>query len=262
MASALQSYNTGHFAEAEQICRQLLTQVPRHPAVHQLLAILALDGQRLEAARQHIIQSLDERPRHGPTLLIAGKIARAEGDLATAAGYFETASAAMPGAEAHFHLANILSAQGRTEEAITVFRRAAALAPNAMEIVLNLGTALRDNGELQAARDAFEKAVALQPSFAEAWFNLGLTRQDLHDGQGAVDAFAEALRLRPDYADAALNLGIALQETRRMEEALVAYRMAAGLQPALFGRIAHAMAAGSTGQLWLSSAHLRRALRL
>ena len=330
MASALQSYNAGRFAEAEQACRQLLVHAPRHPAVHQLLAVLALNGQHIAAARRHIVQSLDERPRHGPALLIAGKIARAEGDLATAAQYFEAASSAMPDAgeadyllaetllepappkaipvlrrllgrqprhaqawcllglalrknddlpgaleafrtaalcepgmgKAHFHIANTLSAQGRTEEAIGVLRHAAVLAPHAMEIALNLGTALRENGELPAAQDAFEKAVSLRPSFAEGWFNLGLARQDLHDCRGAADAFGEALRLRPDYADAALNLGVALQEDRRMEEALAAYRVAVRLQPTFFGRIAHAMTAGSTGQLWLSSAHLKRALQL
>ena len=330
MASALQSYNTGRFAEAEQACRQLLVHAPRHPAVHQLMAVLALHGQRIAAARQHIVQSLDERPRHGPSLLIAGKIARAEGDLAIAAQYFEAASAAMPDADeadylhaetllelaapkaipilrrllsrqprhaqawcllglalrknhdlpgaleafrtavlcepdmskAHFHIANILSAQGHTEEAISVLKHAATVAPEAMEIALNLGTALRENGELAAARDAFEKAVSLRPSFAEGWFNLGLARQDLRDCRGAADAFGEALRLRPDYADAALNLGVVLQEDRRMEEALAAYRVAVRLQPELFGRIAHAMTAGSTGRLWLSSAHLKHALQL
>ena len=263
MAAALHCYNTGRFNEAEAACHSLLTHVPRHPAVHQLMALLTLRDQRLDMARKHIVQSLTERPQHGPSLLIAGKIARAENDAGTAARYFEAAAASMPdSSEAYFHLANTLAAQGLHVEAIKHYRQAQTLAPEAMEIALNLGTALRDSGDLEAARECFEKAVVLVPDFAQGWFNLGLTRQDLHDRDGAVAAFRTALTLRPDYADAALNLGVALQEARRMEDALDAYRLAVRLRPENFGRIAHAMTADSTGQLWLSTAQLKHALQV
>lgn len=328
MATALRSYNAGRFSEAETACSQLLAHAPRHPAVHQLLAVLALAANDVSAARTHIIQSLAERPQHGPSLLVAGKIVRTEGDLATAAQYFECASAVMPGSDepdlllgmtlvelgsptaisvlrrlldsherhadawcllglalrrhgepgaaleafrnaidcnpslskAHFYLATEMYAQGRAEEAIAAFTRAQELDSGSMEIALNLGTALHAAGDSKAARTAFEKAVALAPSFAEAWFNLGLACQDLRDLQGAAAAFRTALHHRPDYAEAAVNLGIVLQDARLMNDAMDAYRMAVRLRPETFGRIAQALAGGSTGQLWLSVDHLRRTL--
>ncbi|MBG7618264.1 tetratricopeptide repeat protein [Herbaspirillum sp. AP02] len=262
LGTALQHYNAGRFAQAQALCLALLAQAPQHPAAHQLLAMLALQRQALTPARQHILQSLAPRPQHVPSLIIAGKIAQAAADLDGAIGYFDAATRYQPDlSEAHFHLGNSLSAMGRHQEAIQALRQAVALAPQAMEAVLNLGTALREQGDLPAARAAFAQAVQLRPEVAEGWFNLGLALQDLQQRDDAVEAFARALALRPDYADAALNLGVALQEARRMEAALEAYRTALRLQPQWFGRIAHALSAGSSGQLWLHGHQLEAALR-
>ncbi|WP_343741878.1 tetratricopeptide repeat protein [Herbaspirillum huttiense] len=262
MGAALQHYNAGRAGEAEQACHALLALVPQHPAAHQLLAMLALDRQALAQARQHILLSLTPRPQHVPSLLMAGRIAQAEGDPATAVQYFDAAARHQPGlSQAHFHLGTSLSALGRHAEAVAALRQAVALAPQAMEAVLNLGSALRELGELSAAREAFEQACRLRPEVAETWFNLGLTLQDMKEGAAAVDAFARALQLRPGYADAALNLGVALQEIHRMDDALQAFRTALRLQPQWFGRIAHALAAGKSGRLWLHVRDLEAALR-
>lgn len=261
MAEALRSFNAGRAAESEAACRRLLLQDPRNPAVHQLLAVLSMSRQDPAAARSHVIQSLAGRPQHGPTLLLAGKIARAAADFTTAMHFFERAATFMPdAAEAHFYLATAMYAQGLAEESIPVFRRACALEPSVMETVFNLGLALFKTGRAEEARRAFEQAIAIDPAFADAWFNLGLAHQDLGDLEGAAAAFRAALKQRPDYAEAAVNLGIVLQDARRMDDAMQAYRTAIRLRPGAFGQIAHALTGGSTGQLWLSADHLRRAL--
>lgn len=328
MAEALHSFNAGRLSESETTCRRLLMQDPQNPAVHQILAVLALDRNDLSAARSHVIQSLERRPQHGPTLLLAGKIARAAADLTTAAHFFERASALMPVAaepdlllgatlvdlgsagaipvlerllsryeqdangwcllglalrrhgdagsaleafrkavgcdarmaKAHFYLATEMYAHGLVLEAIPVFRQAQELDPSAMEVVFNLGLALHKAGQAEEARRAFESTIAIAPSYADAWFNLGLACQDLDDLDSAAAAFRAALEHRPDYAEAAVNLGITLQDARRMDDAMQAYRLAVRLRPETFGRVAHALTVGSTGQLWLSVDDLRHAL--
>ncbi len=261
LAAALQHYNAGRFAEAEQASHALLALAPQHPAAHQLLAMLALNRQALPQARQHILLSLAPRPQHVPSLLIAGRIALAENDPASAVPCFEAAARYQPElSQAHFHLGTTLSALGRHAEAVPPLRQAITLTPQAMEAVLNLGSALRELGELTAARDAFAQASRLRPDAVETWFNLGLVLQDLKEGTAAIDAFARALQLRPDYADAAINLGVALQEAHRMDEALQAFRTALSLQPHWFGRIAHALTAGSSGRLWLHVRDIKAAL--
>ncbi|MCI1006682.1 MULTISPECIES: tetratricopeptide repeat protein [unclassified Herbaspirillum] len=262
LAGALQHYNAGHFAQAEQASHAVLALAPQHPAAHQLLAMLALNRQALAQARQHILLSLAPRPQHVPSLLIAGRIALANADPEGAVACFEAAAHHQPDlSQAHFHLGTSLSALGRHAQAATALRQAVALAPQAMEAVLNLGSALRELGDLAAARTAFTQACRLRADLAEPWFNLGLTLQDLQETAAAVEAFARALQLRPDYADAALNLGVALQEVHRMDEALQAFRTALRLQPQWFGRIAHALTAGTSGRLWLHMRDLEAALR-
>jgi tetratricopeptide (TPR) repeat protein len=260
MAAALGSYNAGRFAEAEAACRRLLSLAPRHPAVHQLLAVLAMTGNDLDAARSHIVQSLAERPQHVPSLVIAGKIARAEGDRATAAQYFERASALAPGADEPEFLLGATLAEMGAPAAVPVLQRLLDRHPQHAPAWHLLGVARQAAGEKHAAQAAFEQALALAPGLAEVWFNLGLVRQDLHDLKGAAQAFRAALERRPDYAEAAVNLGIVLQEAHRMEEAMEAYRLAVRLRPDTFGRIAHALASAPAGQVWLNVGELKRAL--
>lgn len=236
MAAALQSYNSGHFVQAEQACRHLLEHAPRHPAVHQLLAVLALTDQRLTAARLHILQSLNERPQHGPTLLIAGKIARAEGDLATAARYFEAASAAMPGAdEADYRLAETLlelDAPSANTSTIAVLRRLLSHHPRHARAWCLLGQALRKNDDVEAALEAFRTAARCAPDMSKAHFHIATTLSAQGRTGEAIAVFRHAAALAPDVMEIALNLGSALREHGELAAACKAFEDAIALQPA------------------------------
>lgn len=260
MAAALGSYNAGRFAECEEICRRLLSHAPRHPAVHQLLAVLAMAKNDVDTARSHILQSLAERPQHVPSLVIAGKVARAEGDLATAAQYFERAALLAPGADEPEFLHGVTLAEMKSPAAIPVLQRLLDRHPQHAQAWYLLGVARQAAAEAHAAQAAFERALALAPGLAEAWFNLGLVRQDLRDLEGAAQAFRAALERRPDYVEAAVNLGIVLQDAHCIDEAMEAYRLAVRLRPDTFGRIAHALAGAPAGQVWLNVGDLKRAL--
>jgi tetratricopeptide (TPR) repeat protein len=234
MAAALQSYTSGHFAQAAQGCRQLLVHAPRHPAVHQLLAVLALTDQRLAAARQHIIQSLNERPQHGPTLLIAGKIARAEGDLATAAHYLDAASAAMPGTdEADYWLAEtLLELDAPSANTIAVLRRLLSHHARHARAWWLLGQALRKNDDVEAALEAFRTAAQCAPDMSKAHFHIATTLSAQGRTGEAIAVFRHAAALAPDVMEIALNLGSALREHGELAAACKAFEDAIALQPA------------------------------
>ena len=57
--------------------------------------------------------------------------------------------------EAHFHLGNALTGQGKLEEAITEFRAAIRINPDDAEAHCNLGLTLRAQGKLAEASVAF-----------------------------------------------------------------------------------------------------------
>ncbi len=136
-----------------------------------------------------------------------------------------------------------------------------ALRPGHPPTLLIAGQAQHACRALHAALHSFEQLVVTTPSDPHAWFQLALVKQDLHDLPGAEQALRRVLQLAPQRADAGVNLGIVLQEQGQLEAALAAYGRAYVQREDTFGRIAHALAAGKVGRLWLDLDALRALLR-
>jgi Flp pilus assembly protein TadD len=299
LARAVALLRQGDLEGAATLCRQLLHRAPRDPALHQLAAAIALQRGNAREAAGWAASSLALRPDHPPTLLLAGRAARAAGERRQALDFFRCAQQLAPArAEAAFlacimllelgdpqaqslvatllerfpddvegwqALGTALQQAGQAAAALVAFTRAAraavAHAPEDAAAALRLGLCLRQGGDSAAALAALERAVTLAPSLADAWFALGLARQDARDFGGAVAAYRTALARRPDLAEAAVNLGISLQQSGDLAAAKAAYGEALRLRDDSFGRIAQALAAAPTGEVWLDLAALRRSLR-
>lgn len=105
------------------------------------------------------------------------------------AATFENPNAWMP----HNNLALILSARGRTNEAIEENRRAIELAPGAPEPYFDLGVLLHQAGDLQGAEESYRRCLELRPSELRARVNLasllesmGRAREALAQWQAAA----------------------------------------------------------------------------
>ncbi|MES2071702.1 MAG: tetratricopeptide repeat protein [Pseudomonadota bacterium] len=258
MSEAIAAFNSGRFDLAVGICAGILRPSPDNSAAHQLLAVICMQRGDTALARQHIQTSLQFRPDHGPSLLIAGRAARADCDLAAAVGYFERAEAITPAEFEPAYLYGVtLLEYGDLAAATSVLERLVLLHPRHALAWCGFGSTLQQAGKKKAARDALEQAVALDSRLTDAWFNLGIVRQDLGDLAGSANAFVMALQYRPDYAEAAVNLGIVLQESGAADEAMDAYRRAYRLRAATFGRIANALTSSPCGRLWLDLGELR-----
>ena len=194
LALAINHVNAGQREQAKRLCALAQATHPAHPAVQQLLAVLALQDGDAPGARRHAEASLAQRPGHPPTLLLAGQAQHA-------------------------------------------------------------------CGVLHAALQSFEQAAAAMPGDSHAWFQIALVRQDLRDLTGAENALRRVLQLAPARADALVNLGIVLQERGQLDAALQAYGRAYALRDDTFGRIAHALASGNVGRLWLDLNALRVTLQ-
>ncbi|MGB7098602.1 MAG: tetratricopeptide repeat protein [Xanthobacteraceae bacterium] len=173
---------------------------------------------------------------------------------------FARAIRAMPSPALHMRRGMLLEALGRLGEAAEAYRAAEDHATGSGDAALKLGLCLRRTGDTEGASAALERAVVLAPNSGEAWFALGLVRHDKRDLESAADAYHRALELRPDLAEAAVNLGICRQETGDLTAAKAAYHLALRLRPDTFGRIAQALAAAPTGEVWLDLAALRDSL--
>lgn len=228
LALAIQHVNAGQPERAIQLCEHALATCPANAAVLQLLALLSLKAGQLEHAARSIEASLELRCDHGPSLLVAGDVARARGGLPIALA---------------FH------------------RRARELMPERADAAHALGLSLQASGLSVEAARVLSQAVALAPTHADAWFALALALHDTGDLTGAEAALRRILTLVPARAEVEVNLGIVLQEARRMDEAMRAYGRAYRLREDSFGRIAHALSSAQVGRLWLDLDKLRDTLR-
>ncbi len=174
--------------------------------------------------------------RGGPPsrdLLAAAKEAHRAGRLAVAEGLYARIIESAPdaAAEAHFHLGNALRQQGRLADAAESYRRAAALAPRAFHVFVDLGLTLQLLGDHAAAETAFRRALALDPRSPGAHLGLGIALADQGRLEAAIAAYRAALALDPKAAPAHVHLGMALEQQHRVDDAIQCYERAVTLDP-------------------------------
>ena len=154
------------------------------------------------------------------------------GQLEQAIEIYRRAAAMAPKyAEIHNNLGNALRAAGRPADAVTSLKRAARLKPEVATVHTNLGLALADIGHFQEAAASHRQALKLQPELALAHNNFGTALLALGKFEEAGASYRRAVELQPDFAEAYGNLGDALRRLERFEEAAASFRRAWELKP-------------------------------
>ncbi len=230
---AMRHHQSGRLAEAEQIYRQIVAQVPQHAPTLHLLGVVAGQTGRLEESAELIGRAIALCPTEPMYHNNLGKLLADRREVSQAMDAFRRALALAPDfPEAHNNLGNALTSQKRYAEAIVAYRAAIHYRPDYAHAYNSLGTAYLGDGQLAEASAAYRAALRLNANFAEAHNNLGycLNRQGMLDE--AIVAYQNALRLNPNYAEAYNNLGISLAGKGRLAEAVAAYRAALRLRPA------------------------------
>ncbi len=121
--------------------------------------------------------------------------------------------------------------QGDATNALAVYTRALALAPNDADLRLNLANAHLLAG---AANDALREAhevLKLEPNSAPAWFVKGSAHLRLSDAAEAVKALENANRIEPGVTATLFQLGLAHTGMKQWEAAIAALREGLGLDP-------------------------------
>jgi tetratricopeptide (TPR) repeat protein len=264
--AALAHQRAGRAADAERVCRRILSVDPGHAPTLHLLGLIehqrgrfddAIDHIRMAIARDgrdpafhhnlgNILATRDraaeamtcyERalalaPHSVDTLYNLGNTCQDLGQPERAIGYFEQALRLNPEAiELHNNLGAVLQELGRLDEAISCYRKALALRPDIVETLDNLAGALRAKRELDAAQACYERALALRPDRVESHNGLGVVLRDRGRLKEAVACYERALALMPDHPETRNNLGVALVDLGRADEAIEHHERALALQP-------------------------------
>ena len=195
---ALQHHRAGRTAPAEDLCRQLLADIPDHADALHLLGVIAHQRGRREQAVAWLNRAAAQRPDDPAVQLNQGAA---------------------------------LLANRQPAEALAPLTRAVQLAPDSAEPQLQLGAALLATKDPAAAVAPLRRAVELQPDNADAWNNLGVAHYRLGELASALHAFQQTVALRPDALNAQKNLGNVLRLLGRPDEALAMFETAARLHP-------------------------------
>jgi len=109
-------------------------------------------------------------------------------------------------ARAWYTLGNVLSRQGRADEALASYRESLRLDPRRLDALNNLGNLLTTLGRFDEAEAAYRDAIRLNPEHSEIWSNVGLMFALQGKRERAIIALEEALRLDPQCQEAKVNL--------------------------------------------------------
>ena len=221
-------YQRGDMAGAERCCQNVLAVSPAHGGALGLLGILRLTAGRADDAGALLAQALKGKPCDAMLLgglglarLMQGNASGAEEALRGALKWGNRDDAML-----HMRLGMALGAQGRATEAIAELRRAQAIAPENLDVLLNLANAVAEIGQGAEAETLLRRVLAQQRDHGSARFNLGTLYTRLGRLKEAEAEFRTLLQHYPDSADAHNNLGIVLERQSQMEAAEASYRKA------------------------------------
>ena len=130
-----------------------------------------------------------------------------------------------------FCLGTDLSAKGRKEEAIGLYRRALKVRPDSTQVLNNLGNALSDTGRHAAALQCFETALRLGPNDPSLHSNYGAALEQAGRRAESLQQYERALELAPGSALTHYRLANSLARLGRNAEAIAQYRLAVQYRP-------------------------------
>lgn len=117
---------------------------------------------------------------------------------------------------------------GKYEQALRAFRRAADLDPENVEARINLGTTLFNLGDYGAAVSSYREALALDPQSNQGHYNLGVALERLELHEDALPHLRTAALAEPEDRELLVHLASALRATGELAEARGVYaRLAA-----------------------------------
>ncbi|WP_037498832.1 tetratricopeptide repeat-containing sulfotransferase family protein [Sphingomonas jaspsi] len=218
---ATKLFSVGNFAQAEKVCRQVLSARPNNADAHNILAVaLNAQGNSQEAiaSLRRAIKFAPQAPNVHANL---GEIHRRRGQKREAVQAFKDALKLDPGnAQAHNNLGIIAYEEGRFKDAADHYRKALQQRPNMAEALNNLGNALRMTGEMEGAMSAYQDALTHREIYPEAYNNLGTLLQADRQFDEAEHALRKAIQQSPQYVEAHNNLATLYASQQRDTDAL------------------------------------------
>lgn len=207
----------------------VLAKDPQRSSVREMRGRVLLALGQQQEARAAFDAAIAADPDYGPALAGLGVLAFAAGDLPGALERFEAAAAGdPPDPDAGYRAAQVLQAQGRTDEAERRLRRVLATTPDHVGAANDLAWLLAErNVELDQALALAQRAVSAAPS-AHTLDTLAWVELRRGDPAAAIATLDRGLEANPNDPTLLFRLGLARKAAGDRAGALEAFRGAVG----------------------------------
>ncbi len=193
------------------------------------MGVTYLEQRNLPAAMRELTKAKELDPDNPAIDMMLGLAYQKRGDLEKAEEYLREAVRKKPDyAEGHNNLGNLLSLQGKSEEAIREYEKAVANVtyPTPEYAYYNMGREYARLKDLPKAEAMYHRAIVLSPSFVEAYRELAMIQSEEGKWKEAVRTLEKMVEIAPFYARGWLDLGRLYLRLDRPGEGLEAFRNA------------------------------------
>ncbi len=223
LQEALVAWQSGDYASAEALSKDILARKPDNPDVINLRAVILFQSGQKDAAIELMRQLAAMRPTAEDVQNNLGYALHQMNRLDEAVTYYEKAIALAPNFFIAIHnLGDCYFQLENEEQAMACYEQALKLQPNNALVINNQGNLLRSMGKNEAALACYQRALQIQPGYNLPLNNMGLIFSEQGDINRAIRCYRQALIGVPN--DKVLrNLAHALTSAHALDEALPCY---------------------------------------
>jgi len=227
----MQHLRAGRHLDAQLCCQQVLAVDPNHADSLHLMGLLSLQAEQHDLAMEWIAHAIrcDPQPQY---FLSLGTALQRQGRLEEALKTFGKAAQLTPdAAEPWRRLGDLLGELKRPSDALVAFQRLLRLDPGNWEAADKCASLFLQLGRLEEAVSHFGLCDQMQPGRVATVKMRALALFGLQRFEESLAETRRACALEPADADICNNLGVVLRRLGREEEALPWFDRALELRP-------------------------------
>ncbi|NXN82354.1 TMTC1 protein, partial [Bombycilla garrulus] len=221
--------------EAEEVYKAGIENCPESSDLHNNYGVFLVDTGSPERAMSHYKQAILLSPAHHVAMVNLGRLHRSLGQNKEAEVWYKRALKVSRKAEILSPLGALFYNTGRYEEALQVYREAAALQPSNKDIRLALAQVLAMMGRTKEAEKMANHILSEDAECLECYRLLSAiySKQELY--AKALEAIEKALQLKPKdpkvISELFFTKGNQLREQNLLDKAFESYKRAVELNP-------------------------------
>ncbi|KAM3858807.1 protein O-mannosyl-transferase TMTC1 [Diretmus argenteus] len=223
------------FAEANEVYLQGIENCPDSSDLHNNYGVFLVDTGEGVLAAAHYQHAVRLKPAHYVAMVNLGRLLRSSNDNKEAESWYKRALQVTRKVDILTPLGALYYNTGRYEEALQVYREAAALQPDSTDIWLALAQVLAMAGRTKEAEKMTLGIISRQGSCIECYRLLSAIYSKRGNYTEALDALDRALQQNPSdltvRADLHFSKGNQLREMNQLDRAFESYKLAVELKP-------------------------------